>query len=193
MFRQQVNVFPSLVFQGGFSKVALISCAIFSLNTAYAVELVEEDEPPAPTETTKECAEGSVWDAEASTCITVDEVDGDQAFLYQTARELAWVGRLPDALAVLDRMEESDKRLTYVGFVARKSGDWQRAETAYKAAILRNPDNLLARSYYGQGLVERGMHTEALVQLSEIRARGGRISWPELALRLSIESGTGHY
>jgi len=190
---RQVNGFPSLVFKGGLFIAALISCAALTAPQAKAVELPEDDAPPTPSETTTTCEEGFVWDADTQSCIDVEQVDGDQAALYGLARELAWAGRMDDALIVLGAMKESDRQLTYIGFVARRLGDWPRADTAYQAAIARNPNNLLARSYYGQGLVERGDREAARFQLTEIRRRGGRISWPELALRLSLDSGRSTY
>ena len=134
-----------------------------------------------------------MWDTRTETCVPADTIDADQASLYRIARELVWAGRLNDALQILERMEESDQRLTYLGFVARRAGDWDRAATAYQAAIARNPDNLMARSYFGQGLVSRGDMNAARAQLREIRLRGGRVSWPEIALRLSIERGHSRY
>jgi hypothetical protein len=49
-----------------------------------------------------------------------------------------------------------------------------------------NPDNLLARSYMGQALVEQGQVDLALAQLSEIRMRGGRGTWAETSLANAV-------
>ena len=59
----------------------------------------------------------------------------------------------------------------------------------YRAALKANPDNLLARSYMGEALAEMGKAELARAELSEIRARGGRGTWAEIALRLAIETG----
>jgi hypothetical protein len=40
-------------------------------------------------------------------------------------------------------------------------------------------------------LVEQGEVAAARAQLSQIRARGGRGTWPEVALRLALGSGRG--
>ena len=61
----------------------------------------------------------------------------------------------------------------------------------YTAALAIDPDNILARSCMGQGMVERGDLVGARLQLSEIRARDGRQTWPEIALRMAIERGAG--
>ncbi len=183
----------SYLSRGGFLKAALICFWALAPYSASGVEGLEDQEPPVPSETTTTCDEGTVWDDTSESCVPADAIEADQASLYGIARELAWAGRLDDARAVLDRMEESDKRLTYLGFVERRAGNWQRAEVAYQMAISRNPGNLLARSYYGQGLVSEGDYVGARAQLTEIRLRGGRVSWPELALRLSLESGSSQY
>jgi tetratricopeptide (TPR) repeat protein len=83
-----------------------------------------------------------------------------------------------------------DRVLTYKGFVHRNLGDKALAEEYYRAALERNPDNLLARSYMGQGYVTEGRVDEAYAQLLEIRERGGEGSWPEVALRDAIMTGT---
>ena len=87
--------------------------------------------------------------------------------------------------------QADDRVLTYRGFIARKSGDFAAAEAFYAAALAQNPDNLLARSYRGQGLAEIGDLVAARAELTEIRKRDGRGTWPELALRLAIENGRG--
>lgn len=184
---------PSLRFVGDPLRIALF-LAILSLPTqSQAVGFSDETEPPEPSETTTECAVGTIWDDETEACVAPEDATQDQAGLYRDARELAWAGRLDDATRVLNAMHESDRVLTYKGFVARKSGKWLEAESYYQAALARNPDNLLARAYYGQGLLSIGDRTGAETQLREIRARGGRVSWPELALRLSLEGGHSAY
>ncbi len=41
----------------------------------------------------------------------------------------------------------------------------------------------------GMALVEQGDRDAARVQLTEIRARGGRETWPELALEMALGNG----
>ena len=191
MYRPLVNSTPSSVLQGGCLATALF--LMVAPGSAMAVGINDDDTPPPASETTTDCAEGTVWDSKTESCVAPEDTSADQATLYNMARELAWAGRADDALRVLARLEDDDKRLTYIGFVARKSGDWATAEQSYRAAIDRNPDNFLARSYYGQGLVERGDLVGARTQLTEIRARGGRMTWPAVALRLTLESGQSAY
>ena len=80
---------------------------------------------------------------------------------------------------------------TQRGFVHRKLGDAELGNAYYRQAIAQNPDNLLARSYMGQGFVASGDLVAAKAQLTEIRTRGGRNTWAELALRMAIETGQG--
>ncbi|MEO1238796.1 MAG: tetratricopeptide repeat protein [Pseudomonadota bacterium] len=151
------------------------------------------DTPPTPTETTTVCADDMVWDPESETCVKPDESSLNDDGLYEAVRELAYAGRYDGAAAALAAMsDQADTRvLTYQGFLARKTGDLAAAETLYSAAIAADPNNLLARSYYGQGLAEQGRFGEARAELSEIRRRGGRNTWPEAALVLALASGSG--
>lgn len=166
--------------------------AVFAAGPLFAVGS-ETETPPTPTETTQVCEEGTVWNPKTESCAAPEEAHMNQEMLYETARELAWAGRLDDAKRVLFLMEVSDKSLTYQGFVARKSGNWSLAVEFYQTALTRNPDNLLARSYYGQGLAARGDHKAAQEQLSEIRARGGRQTWAEVSLKLALRDPATTY
>ncbi|QMU57441.1 MAG: hypothetical protein GKR98_04020 [Boseongicola sp.] len=171
-----------------------MAASFFLTTAAHAVGTEQgSDEPPKPTETTQDCAHGTIWDDKIEACVAPEDSTNDQASLYLNARELAWAGRLDDASRVLNVMQPSHKVLTYQGFVVRAEANWSKAESLYQAALTANPNNLLARSYYGQGLAENGDISGAQNQLSEIRQRGGRISWPETALRLTIETNSTAY
>jgi tetratricopeptide (TPR) repeat protein len=161
-------------------------CLVFPV----AALAVDTDKPPEPTPTTTVCTGGKVWDHEEGACVDVREGRLDDETLYQAAREFAHAGQFPHAIATLEAMEDrrSDRVLTYMGFTLRKSGDPSRGMGYYNAALARNPDNLLARSYMGQGMVELGYLDGARVQLAQIRARGGAGTWPELALEVAIRT-----
>ena len=62
-------------------------------------------------------------------------------------------------------------------------------QQGHTKAIAKNPDNLLARSYMGQGLVAAGKTELAIGQWKEIVARGGAGGWPEESLRTALETG----
>jgi tetratricopeptide (TPR) repeat protein len=146
---------------------------------------------PTPTETTTKCTGAQVWDEVKQACVDAQSGALDDDTLFDAARELAWAGRPQDALTVLSAMREgeTDRVLTYLGFAHRKSGDLEAGLAAYDRALAQNPDNLLARSYFGQALVEMNEIELASAQLAEIRARGGAGSWAETSLSEAIRTG----
>ncbi len=168
-----------------------LAAALIAPTIAFAAS--DESTPVTPTETTTACSEGTIWDETTKSCVSPKESRLDDDALFRAARELAHADRYQDALSVLAEMKEgeSDRVLTYLGFVYRKMGKSDEGFEYYAAALAKNPDNILARSYLGQGLALVGDYQGARAQLSEIRGRGGRGTWAEVALRLSIEIG-GH-
>ena len=124
--------------------------------------------------------------------MTPAQSSNDDNAMMDAVRELSYEGRYADARNILDGLDADDSMVqTYYGFTARKMGDFDSAMRFYQVALAIDPDNTLARSYMGMGLVEMGDLIGAQTQLSEIRARGGRQTWPEIALRMAIENGTG--
>lgn len=152
-----------------------------------------DDSPPKTTKTAQECDDGQVWDEKSEACVTAESSLIDDDTRYDAVRELAYAGRIGAAQKVLATMtdQEDDRVLTYWGFTHRKLGETDRAMDFYRAALRRNPDNLLARSYMAQGFVAEGALDLARAELREIRARGGRNTWAEASLRLAIEGGRG--
>ncbi|MCC6000532.1 MAG: tetratricopeptide repeat protein [Pararhodobacter sp.] len=146
--------------------------------------------PPTPTPTS-DCPAGQVWDQTRDACVPIQQGALDDDTLYEAVRELAYAGRLDDALMALAAMSDQgdDRVLNYRGFIARQQGDFGRARSYYDAAIAANPDNLLARAYLGMGLVERRYTAGARQQLDEILARGGEGTWAHIALAEAIDSG----
>ena len=65
-----------------------------------------------------------------------------------------------------------------------------QAQAFYDRALTQNPDNILARSYMGQGMVDAGDIDGAVTQWREITARGGKGTWAEASLRQAIATGT---
>ncbi len=152
----------------------------------------DDDTPPQPTDTTKNCTDGQVWDTSTQSCVNPDKSTNADTQMKKDARALAYAGRYDDAAKVLDVLDAGDPWvMTYRGFLARKTGDDLGAYRYYTAALEADPNHLMARSYMGQGFAEAGDLKAARAQLTEIRARGGRGTWPELALRLAIDSGQG--
>lgn len=151
----------------------------------------DDTEPPKPTETTTDCTEGQVWDADSKSCVNPEDARLDDDSRFDAVRELAWAGRPEEALRVLAAMTEgeTDRVRTYQGFALRKSGRIEEGLAAYEAALAANPANILARSYYGQALVEQGEYEMASAQLLAIDHYGGRASWAHRALAQAIQTG----
>lgn len=148
----------------------------------------DDDAPPPTTVTT--CSGSQVFDENEGKCVDAKESSLERDALYRTVRQLAYAGRYSDAQIVLDAMATDDPgRLTYLGFIHRKLGDMDLANTYYEQAISADPANILARSYMGQGFVENGDIDLAMVQLQKIRAFGGSGTWAEKSLRNAIATG----
>ncbi|SLN41897.1 hypothetical protein PSA7680_02076 [Pseudoruegeria aquimaris] len=139
------------------------------------------------------CENGQVWDDKSEKCVDAQDSRLDDDSRYEAVRQYAYAGELDAALVALAAMsdQQDDRVLTYRGFIARKQGDAETANAFYQMALRQNPDNILARSYMGQGYAEAGRMELAQAQLSEIRKRGGRNTWAEVSLRLAIGSGKG--
>lgn len=173
------------------STLFVLTCAPFAAYAAGTSTPADETKAPEPTETTMECDDGMVWDKETEACVEVESRLLDDATRYGAAREFAYAGQYAHARAAVLAMEVQDdgRAETYLGFTARKTGDWDGAAAHYARALEQDADNILARSYMGQGLLERGDYAGAKVQLDEIRARGGAGSWAEFALAEAIRTG----
>jgi len=170
----------------------LILTTLLIAPTALFAAGSEDDSAPEPTDAAKACMKiGKVVADDGTTCVEPTSGALDDDALYRAAREYAYSGQYPETLKILAAMsDQSDDRvLTYKGFVHRKSGDIELGNSYYRQAIAKNPDNLLARSYMGQGFVESGDMAAAHDQLLEIRIRGGKGGWPEVSLAKAIKSG----
>jgi tetratricopeptide (TPR) repeat protein len=151
----------------------------------------DDTEPPTPTETTTECAEGTVWDEKTSTCIKAEESSLNDDQRFGAVRELAYAGRPDEALVILATMTEGEtaRVLTYQGFLLRQTGRVEEGIAAYERAIAMDGGNILARSYYGQLLVQMDETEAAELQLAAIRMHGGSGTWAERALVDAIATG----
>lgn len=151
------------------------------------------DIAPTPSETTTTCADGLVWDIASESCMSPEDSTNDDSARLNDVRELAYEGHYQAALDVLDSLDDpkAPLALTYYGFAHRKAGRVDLGMQYYEAALIADPDNLLARSYMGQGHAASGEMVLAQVQLTEIRMRGGRDTWAEASLQQAIATGTG--
>ena len=167
---------------------ALIAFAPFAALAAGS----DDTEPPQPTATTTECTDGKVFDEETKECVAPEDSSLNNDERYRAVRELAYARQPEAAMRVLAAMTEgtSDRVLTYTGFLNRQMGNWEAGIAAYEMALTVNPDNILARSYFGQALMLMNETDMAKAQLDEIRLRGGAGTWAEASLAATILTGT---
>jgi tetratricopeptide (TPR) repeat protein len=151
----------------------------------------DDSEPPKPTETTTECEEGLVWDEKTKTCVKPDDQSLNDDQRFGAVRELAYAGRYEAAQVVLAAMTEGEtsRVMTYRGFLLRQTGQIEDGIAAYERALALDPANILARSYYGQLLVQMDEIALAEAQLTQIRAHGGQGTWAEQSLANAIATG----
>jgi tetratricopeptide (TPR) repeat protein len=176
------------------SKILKATAILCLLPVASLAAGSESSSPPKATETTKTCAAGYIYDAKKARCVVPAQSSLDEGQLYDIVRELAYAGRLDTASSTLDQFsnQKDDWVLTYRGFIARKSGDFAKGEKAYLAALEMNPENVLARSYLGQGYVVSGDNKKAKLQLAAIKQIAGTDNWPYRALARSIRKGASY-
>lgn len=170
----------------------MILAAAIALTPQLALAVGSDDsEPPTPTETTTECAQGEVWDEKTKACIKAEDSSLNDDQRYGAVRELAYAGRPDEALAILATMTEGEtaRVLTYQGFLLRQTGRVDEGIAAYERAIAIDTTNILARSYYGQLLVQMNEMELAKLQLAAIRMHGGGGTWADRALTDAITTG----
>lgn len=166
-------------------RILLAASLALSLPIAAFAAGSEDSKPGKP-----HCGSGKVYDEDTKKCVDSNSHTLDTDQLYEQVRALSYDGRYEDAQELLAQMPADDDRtLTYLGFTNRKMGNADLAMTYYARALARNPGNILARSYMGQGFVDDGNVTAALEQLRAIRAHDGTGTWAEASLRTAIATG----
>jgi tetratricopeptide (TPR) repeat protein len=95
--------------------------------------------------------------------------------LYQQGRILAKEGEYEWALNVFSAIKDQNnpRVLNYIGYANRKAGRLETGFAYYKKALAIDPNFVLAREYYGEGLVAAGRVDLAQIQLDEIAKRCG--------------------
>lgn len=153
-----------------------------------ATAFANGEESSAPKK--PKCESGFVYDKKTKSCVSTNGHTLDTDALYHEVRALSYDGRYADAQVLLAQMPvEDDRTLTYMGFTNRKMGHTEAAMEYYARALDRNPSNILARAYMGQGFVADGDIAAAMEQLRAIRAHGGTGTWAEASLRTAIATG----
>lgn len=174
--------------------LAILALPIFMLGALpFAAFAAGSDDTaaPVPTQTSKDCKDGEIWDEKTLLCVAPETTGMNDDQRYLAVRELAYAGRPEDALRVLDSMTEgrTDRVLTYLGFANRKAGRLEEGLAYYAQALAQNPDNIQARSYLGQAYVEMNELVLASAELDQIRVRGGAGSWAEVSLAKAVATG----
>lgn len=148
---------------------------------------------PDTTNPNAQCNAGEVFDRKSKACVPAKSGSLKNEDLLDAVRYYAFAEEYEAALEALHARQgaHTAETLTLLGFVTRKLGDFERALAYYEAALILDPNHWQARSYMGQGFVEKGNSEAARTQLTLIRTTGGRGTWAELSLRHAIESGAG--
>ncbi len=170
------------------AKTALLATMLTASATFALAAGSDSTKPPKPTATTTECTNGQIFDTRTARCTNAKESSLTDDDRYNAARELAYAGQYENALIVLASAEDqNDPRvLNYKGFANRKAGRVDVGMSYYQAALERNPDYILARSYMGQAFIQQGDFAAAEAQLREIKQRGGRDTWAYASLKLAL-------
>ncbi len=170
--------------------LALVAATAVIALPAFAAD--DDPTPPKPTETTKACKDGQIFDDKTKTCLDADKESFNDNDRYDAVRELAYAGAYDRALKVISSADNpKDPRfLNYRGFVHRKTGNVSAAMAFYHAALRIDPDYILARSYMGMGLASMGHKAAAKAQLEEIALRGGTDTWAYAALDAALNGKT---
>ncbi len=169
-------------------SISLALPFLFALSVSAHAAGSDDDTPPTTTKTTTECTDGQIYDDATEACVDADQQSFNDDQRYDAVRELAYAGEYDRAQEVIASADEPSgpRFLNYKGFISRKMGNHDDAIVFYSAALEKDPDYHLARSYMGQGLAALGDIDGAKEQLREILARGGRETWAYVALKNAI-------
>ena len=177
------------------TRTLILAAATAALVLPTLAQAAGSPTKPTQTPTTQVCEAGQVWDRRTRACVDARDSRLTDPERMDAARELAHFDRPEAALLVLAAhgAPRSPEVLTLRGFATRKSGDWTGGVALYEAALEIDPDHWQARSYLGQGLLEKGDRAGAGAQLEAIRAAGGRGTHAERELADALETGRTAY
>jgi tetratricopeptide (TPR) repeat protein len=141
------------------------------------------------------CDKGYVYSEQQKSCVRVNSGLLDDDELFEQGRALAKAGHYPEALAVLEAIEDQNDSmvLTMIGYSKRKSGSWNEGLTYYHKALAIDPDNVNAREYLGEAYVIIGRRDLAEIELATIAeiAGTGSEQYRDLAEAISTPIKTG--
>jgi tetratricopeptide (TPR) repeat protein len=174
----------------------ILAASAISISGHFAMAAGSSDsKPPVKSPTTKACNVGYVWDVDKKECIAIENIKDTSLSVdrvYLMARALAYDNQYENALSILSLApDQNDPRiLNYKGYTNRKLGRIEVGMKYYQLALDVDPNYDLARSYYGQALIQDNRHEEAQQQLIVIASNGGKGSWPYMALKAALSGNT---
>ena len=121
------------------------------------------------------CKTGSVWSSSSCACVrSSSELEGREE-RYHAALWHVRNGRFQDALTLLLPLaNDGDANvLNMLGYAYRNVGKLDTGIGYYRKALAIDPDLTLARSYLGEGYLQKGDVASARAELAEIEQRCG--------------------
>ena len=141
------------------------------------------------------CKTGSVWSSSSCACVRFNsELEGSEE-RYHAAVWHARNGRFQAALSLLLPLaKDGDANvLNMLGYAYRNVGQLDTGIGYYRQALAIDPDLTLARSYLGEGYLQKGDVVSARAELAEIAQRCGTHcqEYQRLADAIAVFEATG--
>ena len=141
------------------AKLTLVVSTVFSLALPVsALAAGSGSTEPAVSQAEKNCIKvGKVYNKKTKKC-EEKKASLDHESIYTAGRELAYMGRYDEAIAMLSfAPNKNDNRvLNMLGYSHRKLGNVEKGMAFYKHSISVDPGYTLVREYYREALVKVG-------------------------------------
>ena len=150
--------------------LAVASLFALSLGVGSVFAAGEPDPRPTPPAPSKSSGEPK---AKSGSKNKKKEQKSEQEFRnqYRAAYALVQGGKFADAFAAFKAMDEDDHPdvANYLGYTARKLGDYDLSKVWYERALESDPKHVRTWQYYGMWHVEQGNKLKAADFLEQIR------------------------
>ena len=150
----------------------LTAASLFALSLGAGAALAAGD--PDPARTNPGPATSSQPKDTKSTKKKKNEKKSEQEFRneYRAAYALVQAGKYAEAFAAFEAMDEDDHPdvANYLGFTARKMGNYDLSRVWYERALEADPRHVRTDQYYGMWHVEQGNMLKAADFLEKIEA-----------------------
>ena len=149
----------------------LTAASLFALSvTAGSVLAAGEPDPPAQFRT----RQSSPQQQKSTKDSKKKEKKSEQEFRdgYRAAYALVQAGKYAEAFAAFKALDEDDHPdvANYLGYTARKLGDYELSKVWYERALEADPKHVRTWQYYGMWHVEQGNMLKAADFLEKIEA-----------------------